>query len=542
MFLETIKSTKKGKTYFSYLIRESYREKGKVKHKTIANLSKLSKEHILQIKSILTGKKGDFDICELENGISYEYGASYSFLSLARNIGLDKIIYSKREQWREDVLAMVIGRITYQGSKLSLVNMYKDSALWELAGHKYGIRPDVDKHCYAPMDRLLERKNRIERKLAKKHLSDGCIVLYDLTNTWFEGAYNNSELVAFGGKPKGGKKGYKIIAVGLLTDKKGCPVGVEVFKGSTSDQTTVLGEIKKLSKEYGLKEIIFTGDRGMLTQKRIDEVNEEDFKTITALTHTQINSLIKTDNIQVELFDQKKIVEIYDLNNEKIRYMLCKDERTMLEERATRSGMIEKVVEKLTAKAKINRKRDNTKVAASVGRIFEKYKIEKFFNWQVDEKGHLTWSLKKHIVDKEKELDGCYIIRTEVPKEKLNKKEVVEAYRNLQKVEQGFKNLKTVLLELRPLYHKTDERLKSHIFIVMLAYYVQWHAMQKLKPLFDSDGKYKHKLWDIGHVIERLKSIRKVENLINGVVLKINISKPDDEQQNIMDLLGVKLK
>lgn len=203
MYLETIKSTKKGKTYFSYLIRESYREKGKVKHKTIANLSKLPKEHILQIKNIFSDKTGDFDISELENGNSYEYGASYSFLTLARNIGLDKMIYSKREQWREDVLAMIIGRITYQGSKLSLVNMYKDSALWELAGHQYGIRPDVDKHCYAPMDGLLKRKIRIERKLAKKHLSDGCIILYDLTNTWFEGEHKNSELVTFGGKPKG---------------------------------------------------------------------------------------------------------------------------------------------------------------------------------------------------------------------------------------------------------------------------------------------------------------------------------------------------
>ena len=279
----------------------------------------------------------------------------------------------------------------------------------------------------------------------------------------------------------------------------------------------------------------------MLTQKRIDEVNEEDFRTITALTHSQINSLIKTDNIQAELFDQNKIVEIHDFSNENIRYMLCKDKGTMLEERATRSGMIKKVVEKLTSKAKIKRKRDKVKVAASVGRIFEKYKIEKYFDWDVDEKGHLTWSLKKHIIDKEKVLDGCYIIRTEVPKEKLNKTEVVEGYRSLQKVEQGFKNMKTVLLELHPLYHKTDERLKSHIFIVMLAYYVRWHAMQKLKPLFDTDGKYKHKRWDIGHVIERLKSIRKVENLINGVVVKTNISKPDDEQQKILDLLGVKL-
>ena len=542
MYLETIKSVKKGKTYYTYLIRESYREKGKVKHRTISNVSKLSKKLIQQISKMLKGEEGDFNINELENGKSYEYGASYAFLSIARDLGLDKIIYSRREQWREDVLAMIIGRITYQGSKLNLTNIYKDTALWELAGHEHNVRPDVETHCYAPMDMLLKRKNRIEKKLAQRHLQDGCIILYDITNTWVEGAYKDSELASYGGKPKGGKKGYKIISIGLLTSKEGCPVGVEVFKGTTSDQATVLGEVKKISKKYGLKDIIFTGDRGMLTQKRIAEVNRENYKTITALTHTKINSLVKSGNIKAEFFDHKKLIEIYDLNDKQIRYVLCKSNVTMQEERATRAGMIDKVVEKLNKKAKVKRKRDKSKVSASVGRIFEKYKIEKFFKWKVDERGTLSWSLRKDVIEKEKALDGCYIIRTEVPENRLDKEEVVETYRNLQKVEQAFKNMKTILLELRPLYHKKDERIKSHIFIIMLAYYIQWHAMQRLKPLFLSDGQGSNKRWNIGIVIERLKSIRKVENIIKGTIIKTNISKPDSEQQRILDLLNVKLE
>lgn len=541
MYVETVKSEKKGKNYCSYLIRESFRENGKVKHRTISNISKLPLNHISQIKKILKGQKGSFEISDLENGRTYEYGASYVFFTLAKQLGLDKIIYSKQEQWRRDVLAMIVGRITYQGSKLSLTNLYNDSALWELAGHKFGIRPDVEKHCYQAMDKLLVRKDKIESKLARKHLENGCIVLYDITNTWLEGAYKNSKLASYGGKPKGGKKGYKIISIGLLTNRDGCPVGVEVFKGSTSDQTTVLGEIKKLSEKYGLKDLIFTGDRGMLTQKRIDEVNAKGYNTITALTHKKLNSLIKAKNIQKNDFKQNELREISDCDDKNIRYVLCKSKKTMLDERATRNSMIDSVVEKLKKKSNVKRKRDRNKVSASVGRIFEKHKIEKFFEWNVNDSGNLSWSLKKIVIATESALDGCYIIRTDVSKDKLDKKEIVETYRNLQKVEQAFKKMKTVLLELRPLYHKIDARMTSHIFFVMLAYYLQWHAMQRLKPLFDSDGKNKEKRWDFSTVIERLKSLRKVENMIDGIVIKTNISKPDNEQQKILNLLGVEL-
>jgi len=541
VYFEEIKSTQKGKTYKSYLIRENYREKGKVKHRTICNLSKLPEKHILQIKKLMKGERGTFNIDDLENGKTYEYGASYAFIALAKEIGLNKIIYSKQEQWVKDVMAMIIGKIIYQGSKLYLTNMYQDTALWELSGHKFGVRPDVEEHCYAPMDNLMIRKNKIEKKLATKHLQDGCIVLYDMTNTWVEGKYENSKIAVYGGKPKGGKKGYKIIAIGLITNKEGCPVGVEIFKGSTSDQTTVLGEVQKLSKKYGLKDIVFTGDRGMLTQKRIDEVNAESFNTVTAFTHTQINSLIKTKNISTEDFKENNFKEIIDFEDKRVRYILCKSKKTMLEERATRKSMIDRVKENLISKAKVKQRRDKVKVAASVGRLFQKYKIEKFFDWEVDETGGFKWSLKKEVIEKEKALDGCYIIRSDVSQDKLSSKEIVETYRDLQKVEQAFRNLKTVLLELRPLYHKTDDRIKSHIFIASLAYYIQWHAMRRLKPLFDSDGKYKEKRWDISVVIERLKSIRKVENLINGVVVKTNISKPDTEQKMILDLLNVKL-
>jgi transposase len=390
------------------------------------------------------------------------------------------------------------------------------------------------------MDMLMQRKNRIDIKLGKKHLTDGCIVLYDMTNTWLEGDYNNSDIITYG-KPKGGKRGYKQVAIGLLTDKDGCPVAVEVFKGSTSDQTTVLDQIKKISKKYGISNAVFVGDRGMLTQKRIEEVQKTDFKIITAMTHKEMRSLVDKESLQLDLFDEMNITEVIDSENPDMRYMLCKNENEMVKERATREALISKVSALLSKKASVKRKRDPLKVAASVGRIFEKKRVEKFFNWSVGERGELEWSLKEDVIAKEAELDGCYVIKTDVDKEILDKEEVLNCYRGLQKVEQAFKNMKTVALELRPLYHKSDERIESHIFIVMLAYYIQWHMMQKLKPLFEKDGVGENKRWSFKTVIDRLKSIQRTECLISGVVVKNEISKLDEEQSEILNLLGVKL-
>jgi transposase len=541
MYVDEINKKQGKKIYKTFLIRESYRDKdGNVKHNTVANISKLPLEYIQQIREMLRNKKGDFKLEDLKNGRACEYGASYVFKDLSKQIGLEQAISSRKSQWREDVMAMIIGRILYQGSKLSLVNQYRDTALWELAGHEYGTRPDVEKHCYLPMDELLKRKKRIERKLAKKHLTDGCIILYDITNTWFEGEYENSRKVAFG-KGKGGKVGYKQIALGLLTNKEGCPVGVEIFKGNISDQTTVLEQIKKLSDKYGIKHAVFTGDRGMLTAKRVDEISETNFKVITALTHLEMKKLLEKEDIQKDLFDEKNITEVVD-SETGTRYALCKNEQEMLKERKTRRAMIEKVKSLLEKKASVTRKRDPMKVAAGIGRIFEKYRIEKFFSWNIDDSGHLSWSLKQDRIDAEEELDGCYVIKTTAGPEVISKEEFVLGYRNLQKVEQGFKNMKTVLLELRPVYHKKDDRIESHIFIVMLAYYLQWHALERLKPLFEADGKGKDRRWTMETVIERLKSIRKVDNLVNGIVVKRNITEPDDEQENILSLLKVKLK
>jgi transposase len=536
MYITEVKSTKNGKSYKTVLIRESYRdESGKVKNKTLANLSKLPNEVILFIKSILKKEKSYVNLAELQRENNREYGASFALMKLAQQIGLDRLISSTKSEWRDNVMVMIIGRILYQGSKLSLVNRYKDTMLWELFGHKFNQRPDVEKHCYFPMDELLKRKPRIERKLAKKHLSDGCIILYDITNIWFEGKYKNSPIIVRG-KGKGGKVGYKQVAIGLLTDKRGCPVGVQLFKGNVSDQKTVLEQIKRVSSQYGIKHAIFTGDRGMLTAKIVKEISETDFKIITALTHSEMRKLIEKNNIPTNVFDEDKITEVID-STANTRYMLCKNEKLKLKEGETRNSLISKVSELLNKKAAVTRKRDPKDVAVSIGRIFEKYKIGKFFNFELDERGGLTWILKQDKIDSEKELDGAYIIKTTAASKLMNKKEIVIGYRNLQKVEQAFKNMKTILLELRPVYHKNDKRIEAHVFIVMLAYYLQWHAVQRLKPLLEPDKKGKNKRWTFELIIERLCSITSSDYYIKGVKVKTDISVPDQEQNTILELL-----
>lgn len=537
MYVEILKKKHGNKIYTSPLLRESYRENGKVKKKTLLNLKAVPIEQVLLLKASLQKEK--IQTLEFDVSNSREYGASFALKELAKNIGLDKIISSTKSQWRENVLAMITGRITYQGSKLSLVNNYMDTALWELAGHKFGVCPSVDKDCYDAMDELQKRKTRIERKLVKKHMKNGAIVLYDITNTWFEGEYENSSISAYG-KPKGGKKGYKQVAIGLLTNSEGCPVSVEIFKGSTSDQTTVLDQIKKLSKKYGIKQAIFVGDRGMLTQKRIDEIDSNYFKTITALTHIEVKSLLKKENIQLDLFDEMNITEIVDSENEDVRYMLCKNEKQRIKERETREALIQKVEKLLIKKASVKQKRNQQKVCASIGRIFEKNKVEKFFSWNVDKDGRLTWARKYDVIEKEKELDGCYVIKTNSDKT-LNKEEIVLAYRGLQKVEQAFRNMKTVMLELRPIYHKTDKRIETHIFIVMLSYYLQWHMMQKVKQLFEENENGSNRRWTVSIIINRLKSIVTYNKTFKGIVVGQGVSKPDTEQERILKLLGVKM-
>jgi transposase len=542
MFVEELKHYHNNKIYTTLLVRESYRSSGKVRHRTLANITKLPEALVKIIKRFVKNPDA-FSVAEHTGTIRFshnrEYGASYTVWQVARSVGLDTLIYSKAEQWREDIMAMIVGRIVYQGSKLHLTNLFADTVLWELAGVGAGVRPEVEAHCYKPLDRLLERQEAIQVGLAKRHLNNGCLILYDLTSVYMEGAYEYSELVAFG-KSRDCKRGHEQIAIGLMTDHCGCPVACEVFRGNTADQTTVLSKAKMLAEKFGVEKVIFAGDRGMLTPKRIEEVQELGYSTLTALTHPAIMTLLEKEIIQLDLFDENNIAEVKDPDTPSIRYMLCKNPMTQAREAKTRTALITVTKTKLEKLAATNKRRDDQKLCAAAGAIIGKYKVGKFFTWEV--KSHqLRFVIHDAAVNREAALDGCYVVRTTVAESVLTKDEVVHSYRQLMQVEKAFRNLKTVALEIRPVHHHLDSRIKAHVFLCTLAYYVQWHMWQRLTPIMEKAGEESKRRFSFSIILNRLRTIQKQKIHIGDHSVGDIITSPDQEQNEILDALKVKL-
>lgn len=518
-------------------IRSSYREDGKVKHQTISKIHGLTMLQLTNMKAAFDGKAIKQD--DIKFSLGREYGASAMLVELAKKIELDKCIYSRNEEWVRCSLAMIIGRIIYQGSKLSLSKISTLSCLWEICGLSYD-EIDVDIHCYAAMDELLARQELIQQKLVKKYLTEGSVILYDITSSYFEGEYNDSELIKFGYN-RDKKKGKRQITIGLICTKEGCPVAVEVFSGNTADCTTVRDKILKIKGKYGISSFVFVGDRGMLTQKNIDECEGktasknkalfDNITNITALTHSAMKTLCSHDNVQLSMFDENVINEVILPEEPGIRYALKKNPIRLEKERKTRVALIEKTELALNLIASPKKKTDDKTLISRASKIFNKYKTEKYFVWEVNNV-KLTYSRKIDVINDEELYDGLYVIRSNVPPEIMNIYEVVEAYKSLINVEQAFRNMKTVQLEIRPMYHKTDERIKAHVFICMLAYHLLWNMNKAMKPLYKDT--YCHSQ---DYIIETMKTLQKVKMSI-GEIETYTIAEPTEFQKQIQSLLS----
>ena len=517
------------------LIRSTYREDSKVKHQTLSRIVGLDLMQLKLLQAVLQGNvvaKSEFKIMS-----SKEYGASFAGIALAKELGLDKAIYSKPyEQWVKDSLAMIVGRLVNAGSKLALSKINKDSALWELCG-VIDDKIDVNEHCYEAMDRLYKSQDRIQKSLVKRHLHNGSLVLYDITSSYLEGEYSDSELVEFGYN-RDKKRGHEQIVISLLCSKEGCPVAIEVFAGNTKDESTVVLKIKEIKEKYSIDSIIFVGDRGMVTKAQYDKIDHQTVKTISALTHNNIKTLCEKEVVQLSFFDEKNIVEVDDPENKDVRYCLCKNPMMTEKEGKTRQALLDKTAEKLNKIASSTCKCKDSK-AVRLGKVINKYNMAKFVIYSI-ENDVLTWSFDNEKIASEAVLDGCYIIYTDVPVNEMNAAEVVKSYKSLIKVEQAFRSLKTTKLEIRPIYHKTDDRIKCHVFICMLSYYLMWNMKRRLKPLFEDDEEGKNRTYSFDYIIQRLKSIRSETYDFNGVSDKI-ITTCDDEQQRIFELLKISL-
>ena len=427
---------------------------------------------------------------------------------------------------------MIAGRIIYAGSKLSLSHCGSYSALWETCG--IGGDIDVNVHCYAAMDKLLERQESIQKTLAKKHLQDGILVLYDITSSYMEGEYEDSDLVCFGYN-RDGKRKHEQIVISLLCSKEGCPVAVEVFPGNTKDETTFLDKVGELRETFGLSKVVIAGDRGMVKKVNYEKLDHDSVKVISALNHATIEALCKKDVMQVSMFDNKNIVEVIDGG---MRYCLCKNPDMAIKETETRKALLKKTVEKLDQIIASTKKSKYSK-EMRIGKAIAKYKVGKFITFE-GEGDEVKYTLDEVKIEQESRLDGCYVIFTDASPDDMAAIEVVENYKRLARVEQAFRSMKTVQLELRPIYHKKDDRIKSHVFICMLAYYVMWHMKQNLQPLFECDGKGKKRKYTFDSVIERLKLVTKNTVVFCNAQSEI-VAVPTDEQQHILDLLGVSI-
>ena len=536
MFLEIHVDRRRKNPYYYGLLREYVSKDGQPGRRTRGRVAGLGHKQLLALRDFLKRGCPGFALegCQVRD--SREFGGVHAVLQVLKDLQLDKLIYTRREPWVRYVLAMIAGRVVYQGSKLSLTNLWRDTALWSLCGLGED-RPDVDE-CYAAMDRLLERQSAIQKALARKHLKDGCLVLYDVTSSYFEGEYDDSELVTFGYN-RDGKRGHKQIVIGLMTDARGCPVGVSVYRGNTNDQKTLADRVRELKQTYGLRDVIMAGDRGMLTSARLSELSEAGMRSVTALTHPQMLKLIQRKVIQPGLFDEREIAEVRDGDDPSVRYMLCRNPLTAEKERHTREALIGKTREAFEKLARSRKRRTAEELGAAVGKALARWKVGKFFTWRVDG-GKLEWEVDEARVQQEQDLDGCYVVRTDVSSEVWNKDQAVGSYRQLAVVEGGFRQLKTVSLEIRPTYHHLDRRIEAHVFVCMLGYYVQWHMVQRLRSLFEADGEGKDRRWTFAIVLERLKAIREQTLVVEGADIRLK-STPDQEQQSLLDLLDVAL-
>lgn len=482
----------KGKIYRTHLLRRTYREGSKVKHETLGNLSHLPPDLIDTIRGRLRGDLppggGAFEIVR-----SLPHGHVAAVLSTLRAIGLEGIIASRSSVQRTLVLAMIVARVIDPVSKLSTAQGLSEETASTSLGLELGIEGIDEDSLYEAMDWLIERQRRIENKLAKKHLRDGSLILYDVSSSYYTGKH--CSLAKFG-HDRDGKKGFPQIVYGLLCNAEGCPVAVEVFEGNTGDPKTLSSQIEKVRQRFGLERVIFVGDRGMITSKRIDEEfrDVDGLDWITALRADSIKKLAEQGVIQPSLFDQRDLAEVCSPDYPGERLVVCRN--PFLAEDRTRKrkellAATERKLEEIIAATKRAKRRlkGKDKIALRVGKTINKYKMQKHFIFEITESS-FSYRRDEEKIAREAALDGLYVIRTSVPEEALGPESTVRAYKDLCKVERAFRCLKTIDLKVRPIYHRHSDRVRAHVFLCMLSYYVEWHMRGKLaRILFDDEDK-----------------------------------------------------
>lgn len=467
------------------LLREGWREGAKVRKRTLTNLTHWPAAKVEALRRLLKDEPlvAADELFTIER--SLPHGHVELILEMVRRLGLDRLLGAKRCRERDIALALIVERLLHPASKLATTRLWHTTTLAEALEVTDADEDDV----YAAMDWLLARQSRIEAKLAGRHLSDGAQVLYDVSSSYYEG---RSGGLMQRGKDRDGKKGKPIVVYGLLADVEGRPVAVEVYPGHTGDPTTVPDQVEKLRTRFGLERVVLVGDRGMLTQTQIEHLQRfPGLGWISALRSAGVRQLVDSEVLQLSLFDEQHLAEVTSPAFPGERLVACFNPLLAEERRRKREALLQATEASLDKIAREVRRRTKTPLSAAeigkkVGRVLNQFKVGKHFETTI-EHNHFSYARRDAAIRREAELDGIYVIRTSEPKEQLSAEDTVRSYKNLARVEQAFRCLKTVDLLVRPIHHSKDPRVKAHIFLCLLAYYLEWHLRQALAPLLFQD-------------------------------------------------------
>jgi hypothetical protein len=472
----------KDRVYQSHLLRRSYRDGARVRNETVGNLSHLPPHLIDLIRRALRGE-AVVPVSQFEILASPAHGDVQAVRTAMERLGFSRLLSSRPCPEADLVTAMVAARVIAPHTKLATTRWWHTRTLAE----DLGVGAASEDDLYAAMDWLLPRQAQIEQKLAGRHLTAGGLVLYDLTSSYVEGT--RCPLAKLGHN-RDGKRHKRQVNYGVVTDGRGCPVAVSVFDGNVSDSTTLLPQVRRVHETFGVRDLVIVGDRGMISQQAIDELKGTDgVAWITALKSVHLRTLLEAGALQLGLFDERNLFEFRHPAFPDERLIACRNPELATLRARTRESLLTATSAELdTVKRMVDRGRlrGRAEIGVRVGRVVNKYKVAKHFALTIDET-HFAYTRRAARIATEAALDGIYLIRTNVPARRMSAADTVRNYKALSHVERAFRSLKTIDLHVRPIHHHVADRVRSHIFLCMLAYYVEWHMREAWRPLLFAD-------------------------------------------------------
>jgi transposase len=472
----------KHREYVAHLLRRSYREGGVVKKETVANLSHLPDEVIELIRGALRGQRFVAFDERFRIERSLPAGHVEAGLLMARRLELARLLDRSPSRERQLCLAMLVQRVVAPASKLAMSRAFSQSTL----ASELAVEGADEDELYAAMDWLAERQERIERTLARRHLGDGTLVLYDVSSSYFEG---RSCPLARLGYSRDGRRGTPQIVYGLLCDRRGRPLAVEVFEGSLHDDKTLPSQIEKLRARFGLGQVVVVSDRGMVTKANLELLRQTDGAAwITALKAPQVKKLVKEGQLQLSLFDEQNLAEIASDDYPGERLVVCRNPLVAAERARKREDLLqatERALSEIQGRVERGTLSGEAEIGLATGAVWNRWRVKKHFEVEITDTS-LDFRRKHEQIEAEAALDGIYVLRTSVGEDEFRAPEAVRAYKQLKEVERAFRTLKGPL-ELRPIHHRLEDRVRAHVFLCMLAYYLAWHLRQAWKPLLFDD-------------------------------------------------------